>query len=567
MSFWQFTPYAIVYISAAIMAFLVSLFAVRMRSVRTKNIFSLLALSTGIWVSGYLLGFFSTNLSFKLIMLRVEYLGIFASGYLWLIFIAKYTHQDKWLMPWVYWILAIIPLVSYIQIIFVENHNIFYKMYDFTFYNDLVVSKKVYGIGFFISAAYNYTLIIIGTLFLIRRISHMPERFWKQNIPLALVLIVVLIPNFLYISGNNPIPPYDPTPLSFVIIGILFLFAIYMHRFLNVVPVAYNLIFKDLRNGVIITDKRGYILDLNTSASTMFQCILKKCIGDHINTLFKNENIDIDKMMTSDDYKTEIQIGPEKIIYEIQVSAMEDYHKNIIGRIILLYNIDDQKKAIEELDAYSSTVAHDLKNPLSNIIGFVSLMDEKVQFSDEHKVYLDNIQKSAAKMNKIIESLLLLANIRNEKTITLKEINTKEIVETVINRLSSEIKSNNAVIYKPEIWPIVLGDPVWIEAVWMNYLSNALKYGGKPSIIELSSEQIRKFTKFKIKDNGNGISKEEQKKLFVEFSRLKRHQNKVSGHGLGLSIVNRIISKLGGQVGVESEKGKGATFWFTLANE
>jgi PAS domain S-box-containing protein len=499
-------------------------------------------------------------------MLRVEYFGILSSCYLWLIFIAKYTHQDKWLTKRTYQILAIIPLFTFIQILFVEQHDFFYKLYEFKEYKGLLVTEKIYGPGFFISTVFNYSLIIIGTLFLIRRISHMPERFWKQNIPLALVLIVVLIPNFLYISGNNPIDPYDPTPLSFVIMGILFLTAIFAHQFLNVVPVAYNLIFKDLKNGVIIIDKRGHILDMNTKAAHIFNVDIKHVTGDHIKKLFISESIQITDLLSELDYKTEITLSGNEKVYELQISAMEDFHKHIIGRILLFYDIDEQVRAIEELDAFSGMVAHDLKNPLGNILGFTQLMKQKVKFSDDEQIYVENISKSAEKMKNIIDGLLLLANVRSTENILLTELNMKEIVESVLIRLSSMISRYKAHIIKPEVWPVVTGDPLWVEEVWMNYISNALKYGGNPPQIELSSDQIKGFTKFKIKDNGNGISEEEQHTLFTEFSRLKRHKNTVSGHGLGLSIIQRIVSKLGGQTGVESEVGKGSTFWFTLPN-
>ncbi len=288
MGTWQFTPYTIIYLVAACISFIISGISWRMRPVRTTGLFSILALTTEFGLS-VIFGFFQTQMNIKLIMLRVEYLGILSSGYVWLIFVAKYTQQDKWLKKWVYIVLAIIPVFSYIQVLFVEQHHFFYKVYEFTTLNELIITKKIYGPGFYISASYSYLLIIMGTLFLIRRMSLMPERFWRQNIPLSLVLIVVLIPNFLYISGNNPIAPYDPTPLSFVVVGILFLFAIYVHQFLDVVPVAYNLIFKDMRTGVMIIDKRDHIIDLNISAGRIFNKSVKEMTGQHLKDIFSNK--------------------------------------------------------------------------------------------------------------------------------------------------------------------------------------------------------------------------------------------------------------------------------------
>jgi signal transduction histidine kinase len=108
-----------------------------------------------------------------------------------------------------------------------------------------------------------------------------------------------------------------------------------------------------------------------------------------------------------------------------------------------------------------------------------------------------------------------------------------------------------------------MGYAPWIGEVWINYISNALKYGGQPPHIELgTSIQIDNTVRFWVRDDGPGLTPEVQARLFVPFTQLKQIQTE--GHGLGLSIVQRIIEKLGGRVGLESGPGKGSLFFFTL---
>jgi signal transduction histidine kinase len=112
----------------------------------------------------------------------------------------------------------------------------------------------------------------------------------------------------------------------------------------------------------------------------------------------------------------------------------------------------------------------------------------------------------------------------------------------------------------------VLGYAPWIEEVWVNYLSNAIKYGGRPPRVELGAEtQPGGLVRFWVRDNGPGIAPEAQVRLFVPFTRLD--QVRAKGHGLGLSIVRRIVEKLGGQVGVISTPGQGSVFSFTLPTQ
>jgi two-component system sensor histidine kinase/response regulator len=113
------------------------------------------------------------------------------------------------------------------------------------------------------------------------------------------------------------------------------------------------------------------------------------------------------------------------------------------------------------------------------------------------------------------------------------------------------------------VWPGASGYGPWVEEVWVNYLSNAIKYGGKPPHVELGAElQTNNMVCFWVRDNGPGIPPEARARLFTPFTRLD--QVRTQGHGLGLSIVRRIVEKLGGQVGVTSASGQGSAFSFTL---
>lgn len=218
----------------------------------------------------------------------------------------------------------------------------------------------------------------------------------------------------------------------------------------------------------------------------------------------------------------------------------------------------------EELDAFAHTVAHDLQNPLNIITGFADLLQEDYErlSPEEIKLYLEAITKNSHKMNIIIEELLLLAGVR-KLSVPLKPLDLPSIIHEALERLKQMIKPEAAEIHLPERWPQALGHAPWIEEVWVNYLSNGIKYGGRPPRLELGGEAVEgNMIRYWIKDNGPGIALSDQQYLFLPFTQLSR--TGADGHGLGLSIVQRIIEKLGGEVGVESRPGEGSLFWFTL---
>lgn len=226
--------------------------------------------------------------------------------------------------------------------------------------------------------------------------------------------------------------------------------------------------------------------------------------------------------------------------------------------------LDDQKKLIDELDAFGHTVSHNLKDPVGLIIGYASLIKERTRLSDELADYINAILKNSHRLNNIIEELQLLSGVRSQE-VEIKQLNMIRIIAEVQQRLAYLIQESGAKITVSEYWPVALGHAPWVEEVWANYISNAIKYGGDPPKIYVgATAQSDGMVRFWVRDNGPGVTPEQQRKLFTEFTRL--NQANLKGHGMGLSIVQRIVHKLGGQVGVSSDgiPGRGCIFTFTL---
>jgi two-component system sensor histidine kinase/response regulator len=225
---------------------------------------------------------------------------------------------------------------------------------------------------------------------------------------------------------------------------------------------------------------------------------------------------------------------------------------------------DELKVRNEELDAFAHTVAHDLKDPLAIVVGLAEVLrEESPALSDEEsRRYLRKMAQSGRKMSNIVDELMLLAGVRKIE-VEMRPLDMGSIVAEAMQRLADVIEEHQAEIILPGTWPVAWGYGPWVEEVWVNYLSNALKYGGRPPRVELgATAQVDGTVRFWVRDNGPGLAPEEQARLFTPFTRLEHVR--VKGHGLGLSIVRRIVEKLDGQVGVESEVGQGSVFSFTL---
>ena len=261
------------------------------------------------------------------------------------------------------------------------------------------------------------------------------------------------------------------------------------------------------------------------------------------------------------------------------ISPINDEAGNIVHYLAVKRDITARKQAEEaqrryaaeleaqnaELDAFSHTVAHDLKNPLTALIGSSNLL--RMRYADmsqeQREDLLQKIEQSGFKIRNIVDELLLLASVREVSEVGTSPLDMEAIVAEAQERLEHLIEDHRAEIILPERWPVAVGYGPWVEEIWVNYLSNAIKYGGRPPQVEIGATIEKEgWVRYWVRDNGEGLSSAEQARLFTPFERL--HQASVEGHGLGLSVVRRIMEKLGGRVGVESEEGEGSTFYFTL---
>lgn len=220
----------------------------------------------------------------------------------------------------------------------------------------------------------------------------------------------------------------------------------------------------------------------------------------------------------------------------------------------------------EELDAFAHTVAHDLKNPVSAILGFAEHLAQGLEgmSAEERRESLRAIEKSALKMRSIIDALLLMGEAWRAD-VPSAPIDLGAVAAECLGSLAHEVTRLGARVRIPDAWPAALGHAPWVEQVLTNTVSNALKYGGRPPEVEIGAtiEDGRRVRVF-VKDNGRGLTPDEQQRVFAPFTRLSGRD--VAGHGVGLSIVRRLVERMGGEVAVESggAPGAGCTFSFTL---
>ncbi len=574
----QFVPSIILYFVSVAVAGTLAFITWRIRPARSSTWIALLVFMI-IWTIGGILEATFVDLHAKTVAISaVTYLGVGGVIFFWLLFTIIYSNHAQWLNKYTVALLAFIPVVNYLIVNTNEWHHFYWTNRYLVEINGAVFFEGDHGFWFGIWTVYGYAAIIIGALLLVTTIIRSPRVYQGQALMLVLGGLFPLVANFFYFLGINPIAPLDLSPVSFVLSSILITIGILRFRLFDLTPIAHDLVFKGVTSGVLMIDLNENIIDLNPAAELILNRSKNEIIGKNIFVLFPQYQGLLQQFKEITNTRAEITLGSTPSIYEVQIMPLTNRRGHIAGRIVLFYDITERKQAAEErdnlineLDAYASTVAHDLKNPLSLIAGHANLIKRKSSEELPANVQnsLDMIAKTSYQMAQIVDSLLLLATVRNLDEIKTEPLDTAVLVNNAWGRLADLAEKANAQLIQPTEWPIAIGYTPWIEEVWANYLSNAIKYGGEPPRIEVgydlptTTNGTQAHIRFWIQDNGHGLSQEETQTLFQQYSRLEQH-SKLQGHGLGLSIVKRILEKLDGTYGVESEIGKGSKFFFTL---
>lgn len=264
-------------------------------------------------------------------------------------------------------------------------------------------------------------------------------------------------------------------------------------------------------------------------------------------------------------FPVEISLSPIRTQEGMMVSASV---RDITNRKTLETEL---KKTNAELEAFTYSVSHDLRAPLRGIIGFTTILEEDYasKLDDEALRITGIIKENTEKMGHLIDDLLAFSRMGKQELMK-TELLTDKVIDEIIAELTTQNSSRTTGQITWNIGPLppVFADKNTLRQVWINLLSNAIKYSSTRSqpIIAIDTYRENNFIVFRIKDNGVGFDAQYSSKLFKVFQRLHSPEE-FEGTGVGLALVEKVISRHGGRVWAEGRVGEGATFYFSLPDQ
>lgn len=337
-----------------------------------------------------------------------------------------------------------------------------------------------------------------------------------------------------------------------------------------------NTIIKSISDGVLVINRVGEVVYFNYAA-LKFLNIGELKIGDAAITKLPAPILNIIKKILAAEkillktFTAQIELLPDNtLVIEAACTPVPHPDGSIAGVVIVLSNIT-QFKQIEQIKSqFVSMVAHELKTPLAAVQGFLSIMlDDEIPLSKEkEKEYLSRSVLRLNSLKDLVNDLLDISRMElKTKHREIEDIHLQKIIQNTVQLLELEFKKKNISIVTTieKDLPSIKADQNEITRIITNLLSNAIKYNKENGKIFVEALIRKNYVSIIIKDTGIGMMPEETAKLFNEFYRAKNEKTRgISGTGLGLTIVKRIVDSYHGKIEVESEYGNGTTFIINL---
>ena len=259
--YWQETPYTLPLLGAAAVSAALAFYAWRRRSAAGVIPFVGLMLAVAVWSLGYALELASADLSAKLFWAKGQYLGIVTIPVAWLAFVLQYTGRARWLTRRNLFLLAIVPVVTLLLAWTNELHQLIWTSIRLESSGSFSILVLAHGPMFGGIVAYSYLSLLLGSALLFLALFGAPRLYRGQVIAGLIAVLAPWVGNALYISGLNPFPYLDLTPLAFTVSGLAVAGGLFGFRLLDIVPVARDVVMESMGDGVIVLDTQNRVVD------------------------------------------------------------------------------------------------------------------------------------------------------------------------------------------------------------------------------------------------------------------------------------------------------------------
>lgn len=339
--------YILLLVIAGIISIAVAQYGWRHRAVFGAIPFTAMMLAITDWSLTNAAQLASQDLPAKILLAKVGYIGIALTPVCWLVFALLYTGREKWLTRTTAAVLALMPSITLLLLFTTEKHGLMWSR----IWLEGDYMRVSYGKWFVVHAIFSYSSLLIGMILFIVMFIRSPRLYrWQAGI-IVLGGLAPWISNVLYMTGLNPLKPLDPTPLAFTLTGLATAWGLFRFRLLDIVPVARDAIIEGLRDGVLVLDAHNRIVDLNPAVQRIIGPQAAQAIGRPAAQVLDARPDLVERYQDSMEAQAEVTLGTgdAQRDYEMRISPLANRRGRFSGRLVVLHDITERKRAEQAL--------------------------------------------------------------------------------------------------------------------------------------------------------------------------------------------------------------------------
>lgn len=316
-------------------------------------------------------------------------------------------------------------------------------------------------------------------------------------------------------------------------------------------------------NPVIVIDDRELLILANMAAQSVFNLPQTNLTGTSIRTLIQNPdalNFMLQPVTPDLERTTELSLA-DNLVFQANLSLIEN-----VGRSIVLHNITQLKELDKLKSEFVAIVSHDLRSPLTAILGYVELLERVGPLNEDQTEFVNRVKQSVDNITNLISDLLDIGRLEAGIALDIEECDLPNLLNTILDEFAARIEAKKLQL-KQIVSPkrlLISGDHKRLHQAFTNLISNAVKYTPEKGAIGLQVTEMNGQAIVEIADTGVGIASEDIPHIFDKFYRAKNVLSGFEGTGLGLSIVKSVIERHNGRIWVNSQMGKGTVFSIIL---
>jgi len=337
--------------------------------------------------------------------------------------------------------------------------------------------------------------------------------------------------------------------------------------------------FESLQAGLVLISADGRISQINSSARTIFGANAES-LGKYYKDVISNETLNqvYERTMAGEEVghvEMSVSIAGSDRVYQIQSAQVRGEDGKDLGVVAILVDITEMKNIERMKSSFVAMASHELRTPLTAIKGFSSTLlegvDDDLYSKEDQKEFLGIVVQECDRLRRLIDDLLNTSRIESGESLkpSYKRVDVRALLDKVITIQRQATHNHTLKLEAPDELPAIIADEDKLDQIMTNLLNNAIKYSPGGGDITLSAKIDDDHILFAVEDHGMGIPPEHLNKVFERFHRVDNEDNrKIYGTGLGLYLVKHLVEQVHlGHIWVESEVGKGSTFYFTVPLE